>query len=298
MKPGESLISPTTNSVSTGYFETMKIGVRAGRVFDARDTATSPTVAIVDRKLAERFWPGTDPIGRRLFTPDGGGGDMLKPGPKSTFYTVVGVVDDVTMFGQADEVRRVGAYYFPLAQDPPGNFSFVARTSLDPDAATAALRREIAAIDPEVPLYGVMTMEQRLQESLVSRRMPMLLAVAFGVVALFLSAIGIYGVLAYQVAQRRREIGIRMALGSSINAVFGLVLRDGAKIVVAGLVLGLVGAFLTARYIETQLFGVRALDPVVIASVAGILAVVSFAAVSIPARRAARVNPVIALAGE
>ena len=297
MKPGESLISPTNNRVSPGYFETMKMALVSGRAFDARDTATAPRVAIVDQKLAKKFWPGQDPVGRRMFSPSGAD-DLTKPGPKSTFYTVVGVVKDVPMYGLADEDKRVGAYFFPLAQDPPGNFSFVARTALPSEAATSAMRKAIASIDPEIPLYGVQTMDEILEESLVSRRMPMLLALAFGAVALFLSAIGIYGVLAYQVAQRRREIGIRMALGSTINAVFGLVLRDGAIIVAAGLVLGLGGAFLTSRYIETQLFGVRALDPMVIGSVAAILAAVSFVAVSIPARRAARVNPVVALAGD
>ncbi|MBA3949266.1 MAG: FtsX-like permease family protein, partial [Acidobacteria bacterium] len=160
-----------------------------------------------------------------------------------------------------------------------------------------AIRREVSAIDPELPFFDVRMMQERVDGSLVSRRMPMMLALAFGVVALFLSSIGIYGVLAYQVAQRRREIGIRMALGSSVRSVFGLVLGDGLRIVAVGLALGFVGALATGRYIETQLFGVTALDPIVIVSVAVILAVVSFAAVSIPARRAAKVNPVIALAG-
>ena len=128
--------------------------------------------------------------------------------------------------------------------------------------------------------------------------MPMLLAIVYGVVALFLSAIGIYGVLAYQVAQRRREIGIRMALGSSVRSVFGLVLGDGVKIVGIGLVLGFIASMVTGRFIEAQLFGVDTLNPAVIASVAVVLTLVSFVAVSIPARRAARVNPVIALSGE
>ncbi len=297
MSPGESLVSPTTNAVSAGYFETMKIDLVAGRVFDTRDTSTSPNVIIVDRKLARKFWPGADPVGRRMFSP-GSPEELLKPGPRSRFYTVVGVVDDVPMYGLAEETRRVGAYYFPLTQSAPAGFSFVARTGLPMETAATAIRRELAAIDPEVPLYDVRLMTERLDQSLVNRRMPMLLALAFGAVALFLSAIGIYGVLAYQVAQRRREIGIRMALGSSIRAVFGLVLADGARIVGVGLALGLAGAFLAGSYIESQLFGVRALDPVVIASVGLILAAVSFVAVSIPARRAASVSPVIALAGE
>ena len=297
MSPGESLISPTRMSVSAGYFETMEIGLAEGRYFDARDTADSPKVIIVDRKLARRFWPGQDPIGRRMFAP-GSPEELLKPGPNSTFFTVVGVVDDVTTHGLDAEQTRVGAYYWPMTQAPSGGVGIAARTSLAGDAAAAAIRREVAAIDAELAFFGVRSMQSRLDESLVTRRMPMLLAVAFGAVALFLSAIGIYGVLAYQVAQRRREIGIRMALGSSVRSVFGLVLGDGVKIVGFGLVLGLAGAFLTGRYIETQLFGVDALDPRVIATVAVLLAIVSFVAVSIPARRAARVNPVVALAGD
>jgi predicted permease len=296
MKPGESLISPTRNNVSAGYFETMGIGVVQGRYFDSRDTAQSPPVIIIDQKLARKFWPGQDPVGRRMFSP-GSAEELLKPGPNSRFYTVVGVVEDVPMYGLADESRRVGAYYHPLAQNPSA-FQVVARTTLQAESIAAAIRKEIASLDPEAPFYNVTTMRDVLDESLVSRRLPMLLAVAFGVVALFLSAIGIYGVLAYQVAQRRREIGIRMALGSSVRNVFGLVLADGAKIVTIGLAFGMAGAYFAGSYIESQLFGVRAWDPFVIAAVAVLLAAVSFIAVSIPARRAARVSPVIALAGE
>lgn len=296
MSPGESLISPTRMSVSHGYFETMEIGLAAGRYFDARDTADAPKVIVVDRKLAKKFWPGQDPIGRRMYSP-GGAEELLKPGPNSTFYTVIGVVDDVTTHGLDGERARVGAYYWPMTQSPAGSLSIAARTPLVADAAADAIRREVTALDPELPFFGVRTMQGRLDESLVTRRIPMLLAVAFAAVALFLSAIGIYGVLAYQVAQRRREIGIRMALGSSVRAVFGLVLGDGVKIVGIGLAAGFVGALATGRFIETQLFGVEALDPVVIASVAVILALVSFGAVSIPARRAAKVDPVVALGG-
>lgn len=297
MRPGESLISPTRASVSPGYFETMKVRLVAGRLFDARDTATAtPQVIIVDRKLARKFWGDSDPIGRRMFSP-GSAEELLKPGPNSRYFTVVGVVDDVKTHGLDAEEQRVGAYYWPLAQSPSSGLWFVARTGLSAEVASDAIRRELAAVDPELPFFDVQSMSTRMDESLVSRRMPMLLALAFGAVALFLSAVGIYGVLAYQVAQRSREIGIRMALGSSVRAVFGLVLGDGLKIVATGLVLGFLGALATGRYIETQLFGVNTLDPVVIMSVAAILAAVSFVAVSIPARRAAKVNPVIALGG-
>ena len=293
MRPGESLISPTMNRVSSGYFETMDIRLVSGRYFNESDTPASPLVIIVDEKLARKFWPGQDPVGRRMFSP-GSAEELLKPGPNSRWYTVAGVVEDVPMYGLAEESRRVGAYYFPMAQNPSG-VTVVARTSLEPEAIAGAIRKEIAAIDPELAFYNVTPMQDVLDESLVNRRLPMVLAVAFGAVALFLSAIGIYGVLAYQVAQRRREIGIRMALGSSVRAVFGLVIVDGAKIVGIGLALGLAGAFAMGTYIESQLFGVKALDPVVMAVVAVVLALVSFVAVSIPARRASRVNPVIAL---
>ena len=296
MKPGESLISPTTNVVTPAYFETMGIGLVEGRYFDTRDTATSQSVIIVDQKLARKFWPGKSPIGRRMMEPSSPE-DLVKPGPNARYHTVIAVVEDVPMYGLADESRRVGAYYYPMTQRPTG-FSVVARTPLEPASLAETIRREIAAIDPEVPFYNVETMRDVLDESLVNRRLPMMLAIAFGVVALFLSAIGIYGVLAYQVAQRRREIGIRMALGSSVRSVFGLVLADGARIVAIGLALGLAGSYLLGSYIETQLFGVRALDPWVIASVGVLLAAVSFAAVAIPARRAARVSPVIALASQ
>lgn len=296
-KPGESLISPTEIDVSDGYFETMRIPLVAGRYLDTRDTLQSQRVIVIDRKLAHRFWPDQDPIGKRVYTP-GNNEELTKPGPDSRWFTVAGVVEDVKMYGLADEDRRVGAYYFPHAQREVWSFAIVARSTLPADSVASAVRTELAAIDPEVPLFSVRTLPELMDESLVSRRMPMLLGVTFGVVALLLSAIGIYGVLAYQVAQRRREIGIRMALGSSVRGVFALVLADGARIVGIGLALGLAGAFATAAYIESQLFGVRALDPMVMAAVALVLAVVSFVAVSIPARRAANVNPVIALAGE
>ena len=156
-------------------------------------------------------------------------------------------------------------------------------------------RRAIAAIDAELPLYGVRTMAERVERSLVDRRTPMILAVGFAVVALFLAAIGIYGVLAYQVSQRRREIGIRMALGAGAPSIFGMVLGEGALIVGIGAGLGLLGAFLLRRTLQSLLYGVGAMDGVVLGSVGLLLALVACVACVIPARRAARTNPAVAL---
>jgi ABC-type antimicrobial peptide transport system permease subunit len=162
-------------------------------------------------------------------------------------------------------------------------------------AIVGDLRKTIAAIDPSVPLFGVHTMMERLDDSLVDRRLPMLLAMTFGAVSLFLAAIGIYGVLAYQVAQRRREIGIRLALGSSAREVFGLILGGGVKIVGVGLAIGFVSALGVGQLMRGVLYGVQPTDPVVLLAVAAILSAVALLATALPAGRAARVNPAMAL---
>jgi ABC-type antimicrobial peptide transport system permease subunit len=186
-------------------------------------------------------------------------------------------------------------YYFPHQQQPAGGMMLVARYSGDGGALTTTIRQRLAAIDPELPFFNVRPMQERLDGSLVSRRTPMLLAIAFGAVAVFLAAVGIYGVLAYQVTQRRKEIGIRLALGSDTRRIFGLVLREGLTFVAAGALLGLAGAFAVRRFIETQLYGVGAMEPLVLGTVAGLLGLVALAACSLPARRAARIDPLIAL---
>ena len=169
------------------------------------------------------------------------------------------------------------------------------RTSGDPEALTPAMRRTLATIDPELPLYGVATLQGRIDDSLVDRKTPMTLAIIFGGVALFLAATGLYGVLAYQVSQRRKEIGIRMALGSEPRGIFGLVLREGLILLVAGFAVGIGGAFAIRQAMETQLYGVSAMDPAVLSGVAGVLAVVALVACTVPARRASRTEPLAAL---
>jgi putative ABC transport system permease protein len=294
MKPGESLISPTNTSASPGYFEAMRIPLVRGRYFDARDTADAPKTIIIDERLAEKFWAGRDPIGRRMYSPDNAK-DLLAMGPDTKFVTVVGVVGNVQMEGPGGQFKPVGAYYYPYAQVPTSGFGLVARTGTDPVSFIADVRKQIAQIDRELPVYDLKTMDARMDEGLISRRVPMLIAIAFGAVALFLAALGIYGVLAYGVAQRRREIGIRMALGSTTREVFSLVLGDGVRMIVAGFALGLVAAYFAGRAMTSILFGVQPMDPRVVLGVIGLLAVVALVATIVPARRAARVNPLIAL---
>jgi predicted permease len=296
MAPGESLISPALNIASPGYFEAMKIALVRGRYFDARDHDKAPRAIIVDEQLARKFWSGQDAVGKHMYQPTDVKSIMATP-PRDQWFTVVGVVKDVRITGLVDtaDFKRVGAYYFPMTQWPASSVALAVRTGVDPQAVTASVRRELAAVDPELPFYGVRTMEERVERSLVDRRTPMILAVSFAVVALFLAAIGIYGVLAYQVSQRRREIGIRIALGAETGRIFGMVLREGAIIVVAGAVLGLGGAYALGRTLQSQLYEVGAMDPRVVASVATMLMVVALVACLVPARRAAKTDPVVAL---
>jgi predicted permease len=294
MTKGESLISPYDLGVSDGYFETMRVPLVRGRFFNSADTAESTKVAVIDERLAAKFWPGRDPIGRRLYGPS----DLKNPlavTANTKYITVVGIVREVPLTGLVSTERRVGTYYLPLTQSPSPILIVAVRARGNADAIVGDLRKTIAAIDPSVPLFGVRTMMERLDDSLVSRRLPMLLAMTFGAVSLFLAAIGIYGVLAYQVAQRRREIGIRLALGSSAREVFGLILGGGVKIVGVGLAMGFVGALGVGQLMRGVLYGVQPTDPVVLVAVAAILSAVALLATALPAGRAARVNPAIAL---
>jgi predicted permease len=295
MAPGESLVSPSAVVVGLGYFETMKTQLKRGRFFETRDEQPGVRSIIVDERLANKFWPGRDPIGRYMYQPADLKNIMAAP-PRDQWFTVVGVIEDVRLAGLVDapEFKRVGAYYFPMSGQSR-SLTLAVRTATDPASLTSAIRRELAAIDAELPFYGVRTMEERLARSLIDRRTPMILAVSFALVALFLAAIGIYGVLAYQVSQRRREIGIRMALGAETGSIFGMVLREGAIITVAGAAIGLAGALALGRAIQSQLYEIDAMDPRVVASVATVLLTVALFACLVPARRAAKTDPVVAL---
>jgi predicted permease len=297
MKPGESFIAPHYLTVTPGYFQAMKIALIRGRYFDDRDNENAPRVVIVDQRLARYFWPNRDPIGQRMYT-SANLEDPYKPGANTHWYQVVGVVGNVRLVDLAGTGSAYGTYYFPYAQAPSRDYTFAVRSSAGAAAVVPALRTAMAQIDPDLPLSDVRTMDERATLSMSSRRTSLLLALAFGGLALFLSAIGIYGVLAYLVAQRRREIAIRMALGSTRAGVVRLVLRQGLVIVALGLAAGLAGAAGLQKAIANQIYGVRPFDPLVIGAVTVLLGAIALAACALPTRRAVRVDPVAVLKEE
>ena len=292
--PGESLLSPFQNTVSAGYFEAMGIELVQGREFLPSDGPDDLSVLVIDEWLANRYWPGESPLGQRMLY---GAVPGMEDIPDDAYTTIVGVVRTVKQNDLTrPEAEHVGAYYFPLAQRPIGFGTVVARAaSGDAGPLAGDLRSVVGRLDGELPLFGVETLRGRIDRSLLQRRIPLVLLSVFAAVALFLAVVGIYGALAYSVNQRRREIGIRMAMGSAPGAVFRAVVGQGLRVTAVGLLTGGVAAFFLTRTIRSLLFEVQATDLRVILGVAGILAVVGLAACIVPARRATTVNPVEAL---
>ncbi|HUD70790.1 MAG TPA: ABC transporter permease [Dongiaceae bacterium] len=294
MAKGESLISPTQVFASPGYFESVGATLVSGRFFEEADGTDGHKAVIVDETLARRFWKGQDPVGRRMYSPTDLN-NLLAVTKDTVFLNVVGVVRDLKLASLTEGDQSVGTYYFPLEQDPPRLLTFAARTSGDPAALGGVLRGTLTRLDRELPVFDQLSLEQRTARALMGRRAPVLLSLGFAGVALFLSAIGLYGVLAYLVTQRTKEIAIRMALGSTAAGVFNLILREGVLLIGGGFLLGAAGAFAVRRGIESQLFGIAATDPTVLAAMAFALAAVAFAACALPAHRASRIDPTLAL---
>ena len=278
---GATQLVPSVVAASAGYFETMSTPLVRGRFFDEGDRATSAAVAIVDERLAAKLWPGADAIGQTIYR------------GSTTAYTVVGVVREVRLESLAAVTNENGVAYFPHAQAPPmRRLRWIAvRTAGDPAALVRALRSALAGIDPDLPLADVQTMHERTFRSLVSQRLSLMLATMFGGVALFLSMLGIYGVLNNAVAHRSREFGIRMALGSTVSGIFHLVLREGVMLIGAGVLFGLAAARVAAEALEGQLFGVAPGDPLITATVVLATGCAALLACLAPARRATRVAP-------
>jgi predicted permease len=245
---------------------------------------------IVDEHMAGQLWPGVDPVGKRIRT---GGFDVTANTP---WMTVVGVVGRVKQDALDADSRM--AIYRAHTQTPGRAMTVVLRSGSDPAALTSAVTKQIRDIDKDLPLYNVRTMEQRVDESLARRRFSMLLLTLFACLALGLAAIGIYGVIAFLVSQSTREVGIRMALGATPREILMLIVRQGMFVTVIGVVAGLAGAFMLTRLMNTLLFGVHATDPLTFAAIAATLGLVALLASYVPARRAARVDPMVSLRSE
>lgn len=294
MQPGESLVSPTQIVVTAGYFEAMGMRLAEGRFIDESDVEDSLRTIVVDERLARKFWPNQSPLGKRLYFPTQRD-DITAITDETVFYSVIGVVGAVKQNGLVDPNERVGTVYRSFEQSPDGALMFAIRASGDPALLVSAVRDRLTAIDPELPFYGAVSMSERMEESLTQRRTPMLLSLVFGAIALFLSAVGIYGVLAYVVAQRTREFGIRIALGSDNGTLFRLVLRQGLLVLVGGFAVGFSGLLALSGILAGLIYGVQPLSPTVILAVSALLAAVALSACAVPALRATRIDPVRAL---
>ena len=273
-------------TASASYFETLRIPLVRGRLFDATDRVGSPDVALISQSVAQRYWKGKDAVGARITFGD-------PADPEVRWMTVVGIVGDVLherLNGQA-----YPQIYIPFEQSPERSMVLAARTSGDPLALVPAVRRAIAGIDPDLPLADVSTLEDRKAVSLARPRVNATVLGGFALAALVLAAVGIYGVVAYGVVQRTRELGIRMALGAGGSTLLRMVIRQGMMPVLGGMAVGLVGALAGGRLLRGLLFGVGSGDPTILALVTGFLVTVALTAMYLPARRASRSDPMIAL---
>jgi putative ABC transport system permease protein len=280
--------SASLRIVSADYFKTMRIPIRSGRLFDRHDTPAAPDVVLINERTAERYFAGVNPLGQQIFVSAQLARDT-RSGPK----TIVGVVGNVKSGGLDEETPA--EIYMPYGQHHVGGFTVAVRTSADPLAVVPSLRRQVAALDPLLPLANVNSLASLVDSSTVGRRFIMIVFLFFAVAAAALSAIGVYGVLAYLVSQRTKEIGVRLAIGASPSGVVFLFVREGMALTAVGLTVGLAGALAAGQWIRSLLFGVTAADPTTFVGVACGLSVAALLATYVPARRAANVNPTDAL---
>ena len=274
------------NWIGPNFFATLGIPLLSGREFDNRDTSTAPKVAIVSEKMAQTYFRGQNPIGRHFAF---GSGNDVHPD-----IEIVGVVKDSKNTDLRQEIRPL--VYIPYSQDKNfGNATFYVRTNLEPTALGSTLRKTVQSADANLPVFEMKTLDRQVDEIAFAERLLTFFSLCLGLLAALLAAIGLYGVMAYMVAQRMREIGIRMALGASQKNVAWLVLREIVRISIAGLGIGLVAAFAIGKLIESQLFGVKASNPLVFLTSAVLLSAVALLAGWLPARKAASVDPMVAL---
>jgi predicted permease len=286
---GEEPMRAHPRLVSTDYFATLGIPLIRGRVFTEHDSESSPQVAIVNAAAARRYWPGEDPVGRRISL-----------GADDDWREIVGIVGDTRHEGLDAETEP--AAYLPqhqvfsnLGTGFERAMALVIRSSNDAAATASIVRSAVSGVDPQLPVGTVRTMDDVIGESIAPRRLNFVLVSAFALVALVLAAAGLYGVMSYVVAQRTREIGVRMALGASRWQVLGMVFGQAGRVTAAGIGIGVAGALALTRLMLSLLFGVSAADPTIYAAVSALLAAVALAAVAVPASRATRIDPLTAL---
>jgi predicted permease len=286
--PGEKFINADQRIVGGDYFRAMEIPLLQGRLFTEHDTRDQPRVCVVDEHMAEQLWLGESALGKRLRT---GGAESKTP-----WITVVGVVGRVKQY-TLDSGSRI-AMYSPQTQYPARAMNVVLRSAADPVALARAAKREVRALDADLPVYNVKIMAERINESLARQRFSMVLLALFAGVALVLAAIGAYGVMAYLVSQGTRDLGIRIALGATPRDILLLVVRQGMAVALGGVAAGLLLALALGRAVRGLLFGVEATDPLTFTAIATLLSLVAFTASYIPARRAARIDPMVSLREE
>jgi len=286
LKRGELKVKPASRATVThDYFNAMGIPVKNGRAFTAHDARPAAGVVIVNEAFEKYHFPGESAIGERIH--------LLGPGAGPHWLTVVGVVSDVRQSGLAGDVML--EVFNPIVDDMESAMSFVIRASGEPARIIAAVRAVVAEVEPNQPIHNVMTMEQRLANTTISRRLNTALLAGFAGVALVLAIVGIYGVMSYSVTQRRREIGVRMALGAKKSDVLAVIIQDGLRLTLLGVAIGLATAFVLTRYLSSLLYSVKATDPWIFLTGAVALTGVALFASWLPARRAAKIDPMVAL---
>jgi putative ABC transport system permease protein len=283
---------PTTEYFQTSgsVFTTLQIPLRSGRVFGPADTLTSPKVAVVDTMFVEKNFHGQDPIGKRFTY------GSRPPKKDSDWITIIGVVAHIQNYGLGQDTRE--QTYVPYSQRGSGAVTFTVRTEQTPSAITASIRSVMHEFAPDLPVYGVRTMEEFFTTSISTQRLTVFLLGTFAALALLLATLGLYGVLAYNVGQRTREIGVRMALGATQSSVVALILRHGLKFAALGLVIGLLAAIGLSRLLKTVLYEVSPFDLTSFGAVAIVLTMIGVFACWLPARRATKIDPVAALRAE
>jgi putative ABC transport system permease protein len=274
------------NQVSPSYFSLMGMALRQGRGFTEQDRIDKPQVALVNQTLAQRYWPNENPVGKRI--------SFLAPGTEGhQWVTVVGVLQDIRHASL--DAEPVPEIYAPMHQGSFWTFNLVVRAKGDPEALAPAVRQVLKSVDPDQAVYQVQSMEKVTADTLLQRRFSLFLLSIFAAIALVLAAVGVYGVMAYSVAQRSQEIGLRMALGAQRDQVLKLVVNQGMRYVIAGLVIGLVLSFALSRFLESLLYGIATTDLATFAGVVVLMGLVALLANYLPARRASKVSPIVAL---